>query len=109
MRTHGSATVDYDAMDGLIRKRKTTREIMAALGCSKTVVNDHKRKAGLGKTIIKSTKSLHYEPREEIIPPADRLSRAVKIKQKNLEFTSAQMDWWLQGPAGRQFLGGING
>jgi uncharacterized protein YjcR len=101
--------IDYDRMDDLIREFKTTREIMAAMGCVKSTVNLRKQKLGLGRKAMTHGSKIRYEQSEKIIPPAERLEQAIKIKRKNLCFTSTQMDWWLKGPAGAQFIGGING
>lgn len=95
--------IDYTKMDALIHEGKTTREIMAVMGCAKSTVTNRKYKLGYGKRkpIRVYGPEVHVEAREAIQPISERL----ELKRKNLHMTKRQFESWLPGVAGKQFMG----
>jgi hypothetical protein len=95
--------VDHAKLTDLITQGKSKHEIMAILGCSKSVVNDHKRKMGLGSTRVTRRTygpEVHVEAREPYMPLSDRIER----KRRNMHLNHEQFNVWINGVAGKQFM-----
>jgi uncharacterized protein YjcR len=101
--------VQYSLLDNLIQQKLPAREIAEKAGCSLSTVKKYRQqKYGKLRAWTRNDNTeVHVEKAEPIIPPAIRLSLAIKVKKHNLHMTNEQMAVWLQGQGGRQFLRGI--
>jgi hypothetical protein len=99
------AKIDYTPIDALLKEGKLS-ETKIAVQCGVSQKSVNRRKLHLLGS--KPFKVVHDPvPYEPLIPPAERLPKAIKIKQRNLGFNTKEMQWWLGGTAGRQFMEGI--
>ena len=100
--------LDYPKMISLINEGKTTTEIMKLLKCSRSPIDDQKRRMGKGsgrrgKGHVHLKHEVHVEVAEPCIPPEMR-PRLI-IERKMARFSKAHRAAWLYGVGYYQTLG----
>ena len=99
--------LDYEKMISLIKQGKTTTEIMKLLNCSRSPIDDQKRRMGKGsgrrgKGHVHLKHEVHVEVAEPCIPPEMR-PRLI-IERKMARFSKAHRAAWVGGLAYQQTL-----
>jgi len=100
--------LDYPRMISLINEGKTTTDIMKLLKCSRSPIDDQKRRMGKGsgrrgKGHVHLKHEVHVEVAEPCIPPEMR-PRLI-IERKMARFSKAHRAAWVGGMAYQQTLG----
>lgn len=102
-----SCRVDYEYLDALIYQGKSTKEIIAITGRSKTAIDKRKRTLGRGSGRHYVPSREHDMPKAEPVYPLPILfERAIRAKARRLGMPMTWMlNVWLKGQGGRQLMG----
>jgi hypothetical protein len=97
--------INYMQLDSLIRDKRSTRDIMKIMGCSRSPINDRKRARGLARKYNKkSDEDAHVEKRECMVDPKDRLEQYIEKRMRQFHMTRKAVNNWFNTPTGQNIL-----
>ncbi len=96
-------TVDYALIDKLTDEGKSTKEIVAITGFSKSAIDRQKRSRGKGSGIVKVHRENEIHTAEPVYPFATLYRRMLRHKAREMGLTLDQLkEKWVGGVAWRQ-------